>query len=197
MENRDRTRSGSVDQRNPTGARRRRTLGPDPSGPAAFPDEECKPLRPAAEARHPHLRQPGPPSPGPGTWRRAAPAASRGRNGLCRRRAPARAASRGLGRPGHPPRQGTRRARPALATGGSAYRSDRHPRAWTPSSAEPAPSSPPGAAYPAQARQGRRGGARARPEGRGRGRSWWAGSARDWRRGLCGWRRDPPVLELL
>lgn len=68
----------------------------------------------------------GPPSPGLGTWRRAAPAASRGRIGPCRRRAPARAASRGLGCPRHPPRQGTRRAQTALATGVPISRPRRH-----------------------------------------------------------------------
>lgn len=129
--------------------------GPRHSRPRCFPCEECKSSGPAAEARPQRLRQPGPPSPGPGTWRRAAPAAPLGRTGLCRRRAPARAASRGLGRPGHPPRQGTLQALPALATGGSAYRPDRHTRAGAPSSAGLAPSSPPGTAYPAQARRAR------------------------------------------
>lgn len=143
--------------------------GPTPLWHCCFPQPESKPSEQAPEAGHRRPQQPGPPSPGLCTWQRAVPAASRGRIGLCRRRVPARAASRGLERPGRPPRQRARRARPAFATGGLTSGPRRHPLAGTPSSAALAPSSPPRAAYLAQAHPGDRG--RARPEGQGRGGS--------------------------
>lgn len=132
-----------------------------------FPQSEYKPSGTASEAGYWRPQQPGPPSPGLSTWRRAAPAASRGRIGPCRRRAPARAASRGLGCPRHPPRQGTRRAQPAIATGVPISGPRRHQLAGVPSNAAPEPSSPPPAAYLAQARPGER--ERAGPEGQGPG----------------------------
>lgn len=142
----------------------------------------------AAEAGHGRPQQPGPPRPGLCTWQRAVPAAPHGRTCLCRRRAPARAASRGFERPGRPPRQRARRAWPAFATEGSTSGPCRHPLAGTPSSVPLAPSSPPRAAYLAQAHLGDRG--RAGPEGRGRGR-------KPDRRPLFVWRRGGLCWELI
>lgn len=91
------------------------------------------------QRRHQRLQQLGPPTPGPGTWRRAEPAAPRGRTGQCRRRALARAASRGLGRRGRPPHQETRRTQPPRGPGTSACSRRRHPPPALPSSRGPAP----------------------------------------------------------
>lgn len=127
-------------------------LGPHPSGAAAFPTG-VQTVGAGRRGGAPAPSAAGPPEPGLRTWRRAAPVGPRGRIGRCRRRAPARAASRGLGSPGRPPRQGTRRARPALDTGGSASGPRRHPQGRAPSSDALAPSSLPRAAYLAQARR--------------------------------------------